>query len=116
MQPMLHVQLVRNLVDCGLDPQQALDAPRWYLHGTGRTQSEADMRHSALQLEAGYGGRWDGQHKRNKHHHKHKQEQQQALSTTEEVREEEEEEGVVVDALRALGHMVQDIVHNEVSR
>jgi gamma-glutamyltranspeptidase len=57
---MLHVQMVRNLLDCRLDPQQALDAPRWYLHGTGATQSEADMRHSSVLLEDGYGGRWDG--------------------------------------------------------
>jgi gamma-glutamyltranspeptidase len=57
---MLHVQMVRNLLDCRLDPQQALDAPRWYLHGTGATQSEADMRLSSVLLEDGYGGRWDG--------------------------------------------------------
>ena len=29
MQPQGHVQVVMNYVDFGLDPQQALDAPRW---------------------------------------------------------------------------------------
>ena len=29
MQPQGHVQTVMNYVDFGLDPQQALDAPRW---------------------------------------------------------------------------------------
>lgn len=29
MQPQAHVQVVMNFVDFGLDPQQALDAPRW---------------------------------------------------------------------------------------
>lgn len=61
MQPMLHVQLVRNLVDCQMDPQESLDAPRWFLHGAGATQSEADMRYSSVLLEEGYGGRCDGQ-------------------------------------------------------
>jgi gamma-glutamyltranspeptidase len=61
MQPMLHVQLVRNLIDCGMNPQECLDAPRWFLHGTGATQNEQDMRHSSVLLEEGYGGKWDGQ-------------------------------------------------------
>lgn len=29
MQPQGHVQVVNNIVDFGMDPQQALDAPRW---------------------------------------------------------------------------------------
>jgi gamma-glutamyltranspeptidase/glutathione hydrolase len=36
MQPQGHVQLVSATVDAGLDPQAALDAPRWYWHA-GRT-------------------------------------------------------------------------------
>jgi gamma-glutamyltranspeptidase/glutathione hydrolase len=30
MQPQGHVQLIMSTVDDGLDPQAALDAPRWY--------------------------------------------------------------------------------------
>ncbi|MFC4146726.1 gamma-glutamyltransferase family protein [Micromonospora mangrovi] len=36
MQPQGHVQLVSATVDAGLDPQAALDTPRWYWHA-GRT-------------------------------------------------------------------------------
>ncbi len=32
MQPQGHVQFVSSTVDCGLDPQSALAAPRWYWH------------------------------------------------------------------------------------
>ncbi|GIJ78044.1 gamma-glutamyltranspeptidase / glutathione hydrolase [Micromonospora phaseoli] len=32
MQPQGHVQLITATVDAGLDPQAALDAPRWYWH------------------------------------------------------------------------------------
>jgi len=30
MQPQGHLQLVVNMIDCGLDPQAAIDAPRWH--------------------------------------------------------------------------------------
>lgn len=60
MQPMGHLQLVRNLIDFKLNPQEALDAPRWYLDGTGDTQSSADMLVSKVKLEYGYGGEFDG--------------------------------------------------------
>ena len=44
MQPQGHVQLVRRIVDQGLNPQAACDAPRWHLR-------EDD----ALGLEPGFG-------------------------------------------------------------
>ena len=43
MQPQGHVQVVLSTVDDGLDPQAALDRPRWYWHagrvGAGRAGS-----------------------------------------------------------------------------
>lgn len=60
MQPMGHLQLLRNLIDFKLDPQSALNAPRWYLVGTGKTQSGSDMARSEVVLEHGYGGEFDG--------------------------------------------------------
>jgi gamma-glutamyltranspeptidase/glutathione hydrolase len=43
MQPQGHLQLVMSTVDEGVDPQEALDRPRWYWH-TGRTvQVEAGL-------------------------------------------------------------------------
>ena len=60
MQPMGHFQLVRNLIDFGMDPQSAVDAPRWYLTGAGQSQSPRDLRFSTVQLEDGYGGCSDG--------------------------------------------------------
>lgn len=53
------MQLLRNLLDHRLNPQQAVDAPRWYLEGTGKTQSSQDMLESELLLEDGYGAEQD---------------------------------------------------------
>ena len=89
MQPMLHMQLVRNLVDYRMNPQEALDAPRWFIAGAGSTQSECDMRHSHVQLEQGFGGKFDGQ---------------QQLDAGAVAAEAEGEEGVVAAGLRARGH------------
>ncbi len=55
-----HVQAVRNLIDFRLNPQEAVDAPRWYLDGTGDSQSSEDVRLSRVSLEYGYGGEMDG--------------------------------------------------------
>jgi gamma-glutamyltranspeptidase/glutathione hydrolase len=54
MQPMGHVQLLRGLLDFHLDPQHAVDAPRWSLHGAGRAHTAADMLASEIHLEDGY--------------------------------------------------------------
>lgn len=52
MQPQAHVQFVMNLVDWHLNPQQALDAPRWQWIGGKKVQIEQDMpNHVIRQLE-----------------------------------------------------------------
>ncbi|MEN3310150.1 MAG: gamma-glutamyltranspeptidase / glutathione hydrolase [Micromonosporaceae bacterium] len=43
MQPQGHVQVVMSTVDDGLDPQAALDAPRWYWHAGRRVHVEPEM-------------------------------------------------------------------------
>ena len=52
MQPQAHVQVVMNYVDFGLDPQQALDAPRWQWMRDGRVTVESRFDPGmALQLQ-----------------------------------------------------------------
>ncbi len=43
MQPQGHVQLVSATIDDGLDPQAALDRPRWYWHAGRSVQVESEM-------------------------------------------------------------------------
>jgi gamma-glutamyltranspeptidase/glutathione hydrolase len=43
MQPQGHVQVVMSTVDDGLDPQAALDAPRWYWHAGRSLHVEPTM-------------------------------------------------------------------------
>ena len=60
MQPQGHIQVIRNLIDFGLDAQAALDAPRWYIHGVGKNQDSSDVKESSIELEDRYGGLGDG--------------------------------------------------------
>lgn len=77
MQPQGHVQVIRNLLDFGMTPQAAMDAPRWCLTGIGATQSAGDVNAYLVNVEDGYGGVDDG------------------------------DEEDIVSALRALGHTVK---------
>ena len=43
MQPQGHLQVVMSTVDDGLDPQAALDAPRWYWHAGRQVYVEPDL-------------------------------------------------------------------------
>jgi gamma-glutamyltranspeptidase/glutathione hydrolase len=53
MQPQGHVQVVTNLVDFNLNPQQALDAPRWQWTRAGRFLVESGFSvEIARQLES----------------------------------------------------------------
>lgn len=59
MQPQGHLQVIRNIIDHQMDPQSALDAPRWYIANVGDTQDPKDVQTSKIQLEDNYGGRGD---------------------------------------------------------
>ena len=49
MQPQGHVQVISNLIDFGLNPQQALDAPRWQWMRDGRVTVEESFDRSIVQ-------------------------------------------------------------------
>lgn len=57
MQPQAQVQLVVNLVDYGMDPQAALDAPRWQLLPSGEVEVELDVPRGVLSELAARGWR-----------------------------------------------------------
>lgn len=50
MQPQAHVQVVQNLIDYHLNPQQALDAPRWQWIGGKKVEVEQDTPNSLVRL------------------------------------------------------------------
>jgi gamma-glutamyltranspeptidase/glutathione hydrolase len=52
MQPQGHVQLVSATLDAGLDPQAALDVPRWYWHAGRSVLVEPDLVAGAAGREA----------------------------------------------------------------
>jgi len=56
MQPQGHVQVVMNMVDFGLNPQAALDAPRWRWVEGRRGEVEHGVPHHVAQglLERGH--------------------------------------------------------------
>ena len=49
MQPQAHVQVVQNLVDWHLNPQQALDSPRWQWTGGLKVDIESDVPAAEIQ-------------------------------------------------------------------
>jgi gamma-glutamyltranspeptidase/glutathione hydrolase len=49
MQPQGHVQVVCAMVDHGLDPQEALDLPRWYVHPDGAVDVEREMPEASVE-------------------------------------------------------------------
>ena len=52
MQPQGHIQVVMNLIDFNLDPQQALDAPRWQWYEGKKVTVEPDFSMSILKALA----------------------------------------------------------------
>lgn len=50
MQPQAHVQVVQNMIDWHLNPQQALDAPRWQWVGGKNVEVEQDTPNHIIRL------------------------------------------------------------------
>ncbi|HAW45543.1 MAG TPA: gamma-glutamyltransferase [Sutterella sp.] len=48
MQPQAHVQVVQNMIDFHMSPQQALDAPRWQWVGGKKVQMEQDFDNAVI--------------------------------------------------------------------
>ena len=60
MQPQGHTQLIRNVVQFKMDPQSAVDSPRWMVQGAGTRQDASDVETSTVKIEDGYGAEADG--------------------------------------------------------
>ena len=61
MQPQGHLQVVSHMVDLGMDPQAALDHPRWCLGGVGSERGAASVLGATVAVEGeteGGSSRW----------------------------------------------------------
>ncbi|KAK9787880.1 hypothetical protein WJX73_007818 [Symbiochloris irregularis] len=54
MQPQGHLQVLSNMVDFGMDPQTALDAPRFALGGVDSVEGPSCVSQSSVLLEEGF--------------------------------------------------------------
>ena len=50
MQPQAHLQVIMNMIDFGMNPQQALDAPRWQWIGGKKVEVEQDTPNHLIRL------------------------------------------------------------------
>ena len=54
MQPQGHLQVISHMVDGGLDPQAALDMPRWCIGGVGSEKGSESIIDAPVAVEAGH--------------------------------------------------------------
>ena len=56
MQPQGHLQVMSHMIDFGLDPQAALDEPRWCIGGVGSERGAGSVLGATVAVEKGCGG------------------------------------------------------------